>query len=217
VTPRSAEGADFAIPAGAGVAAVLHEARAHHGVIPQRLELIEGDVADPEESGFPGGVNLFHRTPHLEVSAIEAVAARGSVEQVRVDRVHLEMLEGAGERLVHLCCWIGGGIVRKAVILPICRGELRLQEELIAGHQPVVGRLRHGGADAGLEVVPTLVRRVDSAEAGLQRQARETLGLLLFPGGAVKEGRYGGCHAAIRPSSRWCPAAATSPDSWRTV
>jgi hypothetical protein len=57
------------------------------------------------------------------------------------------------------------GIVGKPMVLPGRRRELGLQKQRAPGEASVRNRPRHGGADAGLDVVTTLVRRVDAPKA----------------------------------------------------
>ena len=75
------------------------------------LQLIQPDIADTDETGLAGGVQLFHGAPHREVGGREPHAARGTVEHVGVDAVDAQMLEGAGEGLPHLGGVVGLGIV----------------------------------------------------------------------------------------------------------
>ena len=75
-------------------------------------------------------------------------------------------------------------------------GELGLQEQLVALHEAGGKGPRDRGANACLVVVTALVRRVDAAEAGLEGQPRQALGVRFLPGRAVDEAghantRYG--------------------------
>src|SRR6266511_1492511 len=75
------------------------------------------------------------------------------------------------------------------MILAIDVGELRLEKQLVAPHDPAGDRFRDSGADTSFEVVPPLVRGIDASEPRFDRQSRETLGLIFFPRGAVDEVR----------------------------
>src|SRR5204862_8287249 len=44
-------------------------------------------------------------------------------------------------------------------------------------------------ADGRFEVMPPLIRGVDAAKAGLDREPHAALRVVFFPGGAVEEGR----------------------------
>ena len=98
----AAERAHLGIPAGRRVAAVLHELRLHRRDRKQLFELMQGHVADAEETRFAGRVQLFHRLPRFAIFGSEAAAAGGTVEDVGVERGDAQMLERRRERLPHL-------------------------------------------------------------------------------------------------------------------
>src|SRR5262249_37281874 len=85
-----------------------------------------------------------------------------------------------------------GRVIGQPVILATAIGELRLHEHVGARHDavPICGgqRLAHPGFD----VVPTLVGRVDAAEAAAQRELRQRRGAILLPRRADEEFRTGG-------------------------
>ena len=70
------------------------------------------------------------------------------------------------------------------MVLTVAISELSLDEQLFA-------RNAGGGdarADRGLEVMPPLIGGVNAAEAGLDGEAGQPLGLVFLPGGAVEKG-----------------------------
>src|ERR1019366_499048 len=178
---RAAEGTNCAVPPEAREAAVLDECRRDDRVRPQLLELVQSNVADSEESRSSGRLQLLHRPPHFTVARGETAAARGSVKNVRIDRIDLQMLERASEGLANLTGRNRARIVRQAVVLSAGVGELGLKEHLVAPYDSFGYGLLHRGADSGLEVVAPLVRRVNAPEARFESEAGQPLGLLLLP------------------------------------
>ena len=185
----AAEVTNRPVPPEAREAAVLDERGRYGRVRPQVLDLVQGDVADADESGSSGGLQLLHRPPHLTVARGEPAAARGSVKDVRIDRIDLQVLERAREGLAHLSGRGRVRVVREAMILAAGVCELGLKEHVLASHDSARDGLPHRGADTGLEVVAPLVRRVDAAEARLESEAGQPLGFLLLPRGTVEKPR----------------------------
>ena len=86
------------------------------------------------------------------------------MQDVGVDHVRTEVFERTRERLGDLGGDRGGRVVRQAVVLPAAGRELGLEEQLLAGDEPLPGGARDGPADGRLVVVPGLVGGVDAAE-----------------------------------------------------
>ena len=130
------------------------------------LELIEGDVADAEEARRPARVQLLHRAPDF------AVASPGRARDGPCSTYEsIDSTSRCSSELANDCrtCVAGRRGGRTAADGPARRvGELRLQEQLVARHEPVAIR-GDRRAHAGLEVVPALIGGVDGAEAGLER------------------------------------------------
>src|SRR5204862_299890 len=181
----AAEAAHVTVPHRAREAAVLHEPRLYARLRAEQLELIERDVAHAEEARLLRVVQLLHRAPDVEIVLRQTMTTRRTMQHIRVDRVDLQMLERARKRLPHLHRDVGVRIVRKAMILRVDVRELRLQEELLAAHAARLDRC----ADGRFEVMPPLIRGVDAAKAGLDREPHAALRVVFFPGGAVEEGR----------------------------
>ena len=99
---RGAERPDLAVPPGRRVAPVLDEPRADAGAVAERRQLVQADVAHPEEPRPPALVDSLHRPPRLPVGGAEAVPPGRAVEHVRVDDVRPQVLERARERLLDL-------------------------------------------------------------------------------------------------------------------
>jgi hypothetical protein len=178
---------DLTVPAGDGEAAILDEGRRGRGAGAKQLELIEGDIADADQPRFARGMQPFHGAPYRQVGRREPDAARRPVEHVGIEGVDVQMLEGPGERLAHLGSIVGVGIVGQAMVLPAPRRELRLDEELGARDHSRGDRPRDPRAHSRFVVVAPLIRGVDAAEAGFERQTRQPLGGVFLPGGAVDE------------------------------
>ena len=83
-----------------------------------------------------------------------------------------EMFERAGERLLDLGRDRGLRVIGQAMILPIAKRELGLQEQIVARHQAARDRCRNAPTNGRLVVVASLVGGVDAAKALLQRQLR---------------------------------------------
>jgi len=87
------------------------------------------------------------------------------VQHVAFDVIGREMVERIGHRLRNLDGKGGRGIVGKAVVLTGLIGKFCLQKKIVArDHARAIG----GGqslTDASLEIMPTLVRRIDTAKA----------------------------------------------------
>src|SRR5262245_7180022 len=98
----------------------------------------------------------------------------------------MEMVERAGERLAHLSGEISVGIVGRAIVLAVRRGELSLEKKLVARDAFPRQRLQRR-TDASLVVVNQLVGRIDGAKAIFDRQLDQARRRLLFPGSAVHE------------------------------
>ena len=109
------------------------------------------------------------------------------MQDVAVDVVGAEMLERAGHRLRDLDRQRRARVVGQPVVLPGLVRELRLQEQILACDDAgAVGR-GQSLTDAGLVIVPPLVRGVDAAEARPEGELGEGRRSLLLPGGAVQE------------------------------
>ena len=113
------------------------------------------------------------------------------MQQVAVDVVSPEMFEGTGHRLRHLNRKVGGGIIRQSMILASLIGELCLQKKISSRYHTRTVRRGQPLPDAGFEVVPALVRRVDATKAHADCEFGESWSALFFPGGAVEEDGQG--------------------------
>src|SRR6266850_3830774 len=100
------------------------------------------------------------------------------------------MLQRARERLFDLGCEWRGGIVGQTFILPVHVGELGLEEDVLppqtAGRKCAGERL----SDAGFEVVPALIRRVDPAKTRIDGHTRERSRVAFLPRRAVDQRRH---------------------------
>src|SRR5690349_12866935 len=90
---RGADGTNRAIPAEAGVAAVLHERRRLAAGREHLLEMPQRDVADAEEPRASGVALLGHRRPYLGVLLAPAMARRRAVQHVAVHGIGAQVLE----------------------------------------------------------------------------------------------------------------------------
>src|SRR5262249_54528201 len=159
-------------------------------LLAELVELFEADVADPDQAGAAGVVDRLHRPPGLPVVRGEAVPPARAVEEVGVDDRGPQVLQRAGERLLDLPGDRGPGVVGQAVVLPRSEGELRLEEQVVAGRQAARDRVGDGLPDRGLVVMAALVGGVDAAEALAEGQLGQAPRLLLLPGGPVQEAGY---------------------------
>src|SRR6266545_3376409 len=95
------------------------------------------------------------------------------------------------------------------MILAGARRELGLQEDLSAHHQALAIRRGERVPYRGLDVMPSLVRRVDAPEARSKRTLGERTSTLFLPRGAIQEPRYGGwvgrSHRTVNHSERNSP------------
>ena len=151
------------------------------------LKLFECDVADTDHPGAAALLNGLHCPPGLPVGRRQAGPQAWSVQQEGIDHPGTQMFERAGEGLLNLNCDGSLEVIGEAVILPPLKGELGLQEELIAVQQAVLDRDGDAPTDSGLIVVPALVGRVDTTKALPQGELGQTLRLLLLPSGTVQE------------------------------
>jgi len=186
-----AEGAYVAVPPTGGVASVLYESGRDPLEGTQLLQLIEGDVAGAQRPGTTSADLALHRAPCLAICRRQTSSLRRTVKDVGVDVVGAEMFEGALERLLHLDGYRSALVVRQAVILPGAVGELRLHEELGAGHEALRDDRGNSRSHRRLHVVFPLIGRVDTSKPQGQGLCGQPLCLALFPGGAVEEGREG--------------------------
>src|SRR5260370_3765971 len=121
-----AELPDLKIPTPNGVASVLNDAGPDACLLPEALELFEGDVADPEQASPAAIADRFHRSPGLPVFRSQAYPLSGAVEQIGIDYLGAQMVERAGERLLDLGPDWRFRIVGQAVILRTPEGKLGL-------------------------------------------------------------------------------------------
>src|SRR6185503_7397098 len=78
----------------------------------------------------------------------------------------------------------------KPVILSADGRELRLEKNVGARHRPLGDGRRDGRSYGGLEIVPALVRRIDSTKTRRKRCPRQVLRQLLLPCRPVEEARH---------------------------
>ena len=183
----AAEAADLAVPSGARKAAILHEGGRFGVPRNHLLELTERDVTHADPARVALVARVQHRLPDFNVGSGPSRRRRWTVQDEAVHVISAEMLERAGQRLRDLERKWRRRIVGKAMVLASERSELCLQEEISARDEAIAIRLCQCFSNAGFEVMPALVGRVDSAKAGSERQRGERRGAVLFPGRAVDE------------------------------
>src|SRR6516225_10642005 len=93
------------------------------------------------------------------------------------------MLQGARNRLAYLRGEIASGIIWEAVILAALICKLRLKKEIFTFNYARCDRSRHCSPDSFFDIVLTLIRRIESAEAGGNRLQRQRLSTVLLPSG----------------------------------
>ena len=89
------------------------------------------------------------------------------MKDVAVYAGYTEMLKGAGYRLAHLCGEIAIRIIWQAVILPVLICKFCLKKKIFSGNCTGGDRSPYCSADFFFNIVLTLIRRVESAETGL--------------------------------------------------
>ncbi len=109
------------------------------------------------------------------------------MQHIAVDVVRTEVFERAGHRLSHLSRKVSLGVVRQPVVLAGLICEFRLQKKIRARDNPSLVGSSQALTDAGFEVVPPLVGRVDATEACPKRELCKGGRLTFLPGGAVDE------------------------------
>src|SRR5690242_857960 len=102
-----------------------------------------------------------------------------------------EVLEGAGDRLAHLRREIAIWVVWQAVILAALIGELCLKKEILSLNCTRGDCSPDCSADFFFNIVLTLIRRVESAEARSYRLQHKCFSAVLLPGCAIHDA--------------WCP------------
>jgi hypothetical protein len=99
------------IPSERGITPILHDHGFHRGLCTQLGDLFGGDVADADHFGFSRSIESFHGRPHFPIRCAQPSARIGSVQDIRVDIVGVEMGQRALEGLRHLRRQIGRGVV----------------------------------------------------------------------------------------------------------
>ena len=183
----AAEAAHLAIPTGDRKATVLHKGGQFSAGGDHVLQMLQRHVADSEEAGAAGITLPAHRLPHLGVGLGPAVAGSRPVQQVAVDVIRSQMFQRASHGLFDLHRQASRWIVGQAMVLAGPIGEFRLQKNLGAGDQAFAISSRQRFADSGFVVMPPLIRGVDGAKTGAQRQVSERCCAFFFPGGAVEK------------------------------
>ena len=74
----------MSVPAGGGVAAILHEARSHVRLCEQDLELLGAEVAHSQRADSPLLVDSLHGEPRLPVLCSQTHPLAGSMQHVGV-------------------------------------------------------------------------------------------------------------------------------------
>ena len=78
---------------------------------------------------------------------------------------------------------IASGIIWEAVILAALICKLRLKKKIFTFNYARCDRSRHCSPDSFFDIVLTLIRRIESAEAGGNRLQRQRLSTVLLPSG----------------------------------
>lgn len=154
------------------------------------MQLTGLDVADPDHFGPARLVQVFERRPDFPIFFVETPAAIGSVQDIGIDAVGVQVFERAFKRLRDLFRYGSHGVIGRSVVLPRDRRKLGLQEQLIP-RDPLFRQGKQGLSDQGFVVVDDLVCGIDGAKAGLDGRLHVPAGVRLFPRRAVHEGRDG--------------------------
>ena len=182
-----AEVPNVPVPLPGCITADLCETRFDPRELIQRAQLIEGYIRDPKRVRTTGVIDLFHRFPRFDIGRRQPLSGRRPVQHVAVDDFGSEVFLRRRKGLLHLrtdrCLFVIGHLV----VLPSPVRELGLQKEVVARHnQAVSDGIRDPLADRRFEIVLSLVRCIDTPEALLNGQTRETPRLICLPGRAVK-------------------------------
>src|SRR5208282_4225703 len=85
-----------AVPAEAGVAAVLHKCRKFGAGGRHLLQMTQGNIAYAEETGAAGITLFLHRLPNFDVSIGPVVVGGGAVQHVAVNVAGAKVVERTG-------------------------------------------------------------------------------------------------------------------------
>ncbi len=187
-----AEIAHVTVPVPRRVATDLGEARFEPGNLFVHLQLFQRDITDPDMPDHARVVQGLHRLPGVKISGGEPFSHRRPVQDKTVDLAHPQMFprgcKGLLDLFTHRRLWV----IRQSLVLPAKMGELGLDEDILAGDQPLVYRVSNPLAHGCFEIMLTLVRRIDAAKPLFQRHLGEPAGTVFLPGGPVQERRVFG-------------------------
>ena len=137
------------------------------------LEMPQRNVAHAKQTRTAGIAFSHHREPRLGIGTAPAIRRCGTVENVAVDVIALQVFQRTGQRLRNLCRKIGRGIVRQPMILTGLVRELRLQENICARDSAPPVRGCECLTDSDLCVMSPLIGGVDPTETHAQQRARQ--------------------------------------------